>query len=695
LEEVIPILVYWRSMMKFGPINSFNGFPLWYKDENGVRLQQGLDPNDPFSGLTTADLPNPSQPVSFPNNYPEEAFYFSAEAEMTTGTGERARLVLALEAAFGGGVPKEGDQMVFGRVRIRVSGLQPNEEYFVSHPYGNDSFIAEPDPGNPGFGEINFTEDIGGVNKEGFELALSSRVHPFLKWDPTIGPDAPVGYVGDPNVAHPIIGSVVVDRFGQPQNFFRIEGPGIGVGSPDRSNTSGINPDNCIETVNYYVLGKFSTVSGVDVTRANYTQNVSSSGIIDVFASSDDGIQDIEVSGTGINSTKLQGENGKYFSRIGYSGANPPFTITVTNISDTPQSEKVVVPTDFISAVASYDTDLRILTIEASSTDIFRVPILTVTDFGEGTLPIPSTGLLAINLAYTPDKVTISSTSGGQRTIPVTVTGSTDAPIPVAANAGEDLTVIFGSEVTLIGTNSTGPITGFSWSQISGTAIALAGANTANPTFTAPATPSTLIFELTVNGPGGPSTDQVTVEVVQFSPVPIANAGPDQTVQQGTLVVLSGSATGVISSYQWQQISGTFVQLNNANTANATFTFPKQAGPLRFQLTVNGPGGTSSDDVQVSTVVDTLTVTKAEYRTRVAEWRVSGTTDVFGPGVMITIFIGNTLGGNILAQVEVDALGEWEFRVKNFNVQPDGTRSLSIQSSSGGTLINVPINIRQ
>ena len=32
-----------------------------------------------------------------------------------------------------------------------------------------------------------------------------------------------------------------MDQFGQPQNFFRIEGPGIGIGSPDRSTTPGID----------------------------------------------------------------------------------------------------------------------------------------------------------------------------------------------------------------------------------------------------------------------------------------------------------------------------------------------------------------------------------------------------------------------------------------------------------------------
>jgi hypothetical protein len=35
------------------------------------------------------------------------------------------------------------------------------------------------------------------------------------------------------------------------------------------------------------------------------------------------------------------------------------------------------------------------------------------------------------------------------------------------------------------------------------------------------------------------------------------------------------------------------------------------------------------------------------------------------------------------------------YRVEPSEVQPDGTRSISVQSSSGGTLINIPVTIRQ
>lgn len=676
--------------MEVGPISALNGFPVWYKDENGLRLQLNVDPNDPLSGVTPADLPNPGQPVSFPDNFPSEAFYLAAEAEMETGTGERARLILALEAAFANEVPVSGDQIVFGRVRIRVAGLQANAEYTVTHPYGVDTFIAEPD--GEGFGEINFTEDIGTCSGE-FDQVFNSRVHPFLRWDPSSAPAAPEGYIGDPNILHQLIGSPFLDRFGEPQNIFRIEGPGIGIGSPDSSTSPGLNPDNTIETRNFSLLGKISTISGVDVTRTTYAQSDNTGGTIDVFAKSDVTPQQIEVTGAGILPTMLQGENGLYFGRVSYTGSTPPDTVTVTNVSDNdPASIKQSVPVDFISVVsANYDTNTQTLTVDATSSDSVNPAVLSIKDFGFGELAIPGSTILP----SVPANIVFQSSAGGEITVPVAITGTPDNPVGVAANAGPDQTVILGSQVTLNGNGSTGPITAFNWVQTAGTPVSLVNADTAAPSFTAPEVTGVLTFALTVQGEGGPSSDTVNVEVVNTIPAPVANAGADQTVQQGTLVTLTGSATGDATSFSWQQISGPPVQIINGNTAAATFTAPNEFASLSFELTVSGPGGSSTDVTHVTTLSGNLTITRAEYRIGDSEWRISGTSDVAGPGVTITIFNGNNLGGTILAEVEVDALGEWLYRVEQSDVQPDGTRSISVQSSSGGTLINIPVTLRQ
>ncbi len=85
---------------------------------------------------------------------------------------------------------------------------------------------------------------------------------------------------------------------------------------------------------------------------------------------------------------------------------------------------------------------------------------------------------------------------------------------------------------------------------------------------------------------------------------PTAQAGADRTADPGATVTLSGSGTdsdGTIQGYAWSQVSGTSVTLQNANTAQASFTAPDTAGPLVFRLTVtDNLGATGTDDVTVT-----------------------------------------------------------------------------------------------
>ncbi|HZG83484.1 PKD domain-containing protein [Paenibacillus sp.] len=660
-------------MLTVGPISAANGYPVWYKDENGLRLQLNTDPNDPYSGITPADLPNPSAPVSFPDNFPSESFYFSAEAEMETGTGGRARLVLALEAAFVNEVPTPGEQIVFGRVRVRARELIPGAVYTVYHPYGVETFEADDE------GEINFTEDIGDMDGGGFEQAGNSRIHPFLRWDPAVAPAPPPGYIGDPNVLHRIVGSPVG------RNYFRIEGPDIGVGSPDRVS------DDAIETRLFAVLGTISTIAGVDIVRASYTRTEASGGLLDVFASTDTTPQQLVVSGPGFDPTVMQGGQGEYLAHIAFDGGVPN-EITVTNVGDQPPSVKTAEPADLLTGTAVYDLDTSELTVTGSSSDTFGAPTLTAVGFAS----FPSGGTLVRTLPDgVPASVEITSEAGGSIEIPVYVEGNPFEPIGVSADAGPDQTVLINRTVTLDGTGSTGPIASYAWTQVAGPAVTLSDADEAIASFAAPGTAASLEFALTVTGPGGPSVDTTAVQVVTSAPAPIANAGPDQTVRQGTVVTLQGSSNVSPVSFEWEQIAGPAVTLNGADTPNPTFTFPKQPLPLRFRLTVTGPGGSSSDTVQISALPDALTVTRAEYRIGDAEWRVEGTTDVPGPGVSITIHIGSSTAGPVLAVAEADPLGEWGYRDEGAAPQPDDARTVTLRSSSGGRLTAVPLTVRQ
>ena len=87
---------------------------------------------------------------------------------------------------------------------------------------------------------------------------------------------------------------------------------------------------------------------------------------------------------------------------------------------------------------------------------------------------------------------------------------------------------------------------------------------------------------------------------------PVVDAGPDQSVAAGTMVILSGTASdadGSIASYAWTQNGGTTVSLSGADTAMSAFTAPDvtAAETLTFRLTVRDDEGVqASDEVRVT-----------------------------------------------------------------------------------------------
>jgi hypothetical protein len=88
---------------------------------------------------------------------------------------------------------------------------------------------------------------------------------------------------------------------------------------------------------------------------------------------------------------------------------------------------------------------------------------------------------------------------------------------------------------------------------------------------------------------------------------PIADAGPDQTVNVGDLVQLDGSGSsdpdGDPLSYSWTFITrpaGSTATLTDANSVNPTFT-ADLPGEYLLQLTIDdGRGGTDSDQVKIT-----------------------------------------------------------------------------------------------
>ncbi|MBM4208848.1 MAG: hypothetical protein FJ190_12980 [Gammaproteobacteria bacterium] len=230
--------VFAETLANVGPNDPVSGFPTYYQDngDGDVNAEPlALDlclPNkipadmseltDGSCVLLPGDIPDETQPISFSDNFPGEAFYYNAQASMPltggVGTPKDAILIMAVEAAFANEQPVQGDQMVFARLRYRFNAPLAGD-YTIETPYKTD------DPMHLNSGELAFiTEDIGVNCAQGdFSCALAGSIAPFLRTSTSEG--------GTPLPLHEAHGNKYlaapgIDTFvtGSPinHNFFRI-----------------------------------------------------------------------------------------------------------------------------------------------------------------------------------------------------------------------------------------------------------------------------------------------------------------------------------------------------------------------------------------------------------------------------------------------------------------------------------------
>lgn len=267
-----------------GPIDPRVGYPLWYQDELGVKLQICLD----LSGncITTPPAAGAASVTTANINFPDEAFYWYADARITRSIGGDVRLVLAKEAAFTTPLPSVGNQIVFDRIRVRIDRLTPGALYTITHPFGVMTATADADGGivinsalktttTASTAASTTTLSTTSTTRDGFAIAPTTDETTLVLVDGTGGgattdakgsgsggggtttpqgeinttedlgcggapcdfrmplegkisrflrwdTGAPTGYLGNPNTPHAVTGSPFNT------NYFKIDGPNVG-----------------------------------------------------------------------------------------------------------------------------------------------------------------------------------------------------------------------------------------------------------------------------------------------------------------------------------------------------------------------------------------------------------------------------------------------------------------------------------
>lgn len=383
------------NLTAVGPVNALNGFPAWYQDSKGLRVEPCLDKDNALCGFLPGDVPDPTRPISFPANFPEEFFYQVVGAGITNGAF-KATLTIGLEGAFANGAAVQGDQQVFARTRIVVKGAPTTLTaplHFVT-PFGE----ADVDIDATGAGKLveDKTPAIGN-----FATPLAGNFGPFLTSTAGTIKDSTGEYLGDPNVAGTVTGS----PFGT--NVFSVSGGVTGT------------------TDQFTISGKVATNTGVQADAASATAD---GRFVDVFATSTGEQLQVEPSGAATPLTPMlhDPKSDRFYARLPVTGALPA-EVTVTNIADKPASQsKVAVrtPTGLSISRAEFSGKDNTLTVSASSAT--PGDALTVTGYGPLTAGTATFGTVSPPATV---EVTAGSGTGARKvTAPVTITDGVVTP---------------------------------------------------------------------------------------------------------------------------------------------------------------------------------------------------------------------------------------------------------------------------
>jgi len=258
--------------------------------------------------------------------------------------------------------------------------------------------------------------------------------------------------------------------------------------------------------------------------------------------------------------------------------------------------------------------------------------------------------------------------------------GTCDACVvnaPPVADAGENQTVDEGQTVTLDGSGSYDPdgesVT-YQWTAPEG--ITLSSANVEQPTFAAPEVieNTDFAFTLVVNdGIEDSDPDEVTVTVRNVNLQPVADAGENQTVDEGQTVTLDGSGSydpdGDLLTFEWKAPEG--VTLSSETDESPTFEAPEveEEQILTFSLRVHD-GFLFSPYSETSVTVRDVVGTEITERNEIALYpnpsngKIRIETGSTEQNMKVEIV---DLTGQIVYQTESNTIGMQQFDLSELN----------------------------
>ena len=270
--------------------------------------------------------------------------------------------------------------------------------------------------------------------------------------------------------------------------------------------------------------------------------------------------------------------------------ANPTvtttYTVTVTDVNGCTNTDQVVITVIPIpDADAGPDQticNLQAIPIGGSpTTSIAGASILwdNAASLNDNTLanPVASPN---VTTTYT---VTVTHPNGCTNTDQMTVTVN---PLP-GIDAGADRDICIGNSTVLGGTPTSATATNYLWDN----AATLDDNTIANPT----ATPTvTTTYSLTVTDANGcVNTDQVVITV---NPLPIADAGIDQTICDRDTISI-GSTANLLYTYLWDNASTL-----DDNTLSDPRAFPSVTTTYTVTVTETATSCTNTDQVTITVI---------------------------------------------------------------------------------------------